>query len=268
MTDGQGLRHNSGKLRYDLVHPHAHEGMVKVITFGAQKYAERNWERGMAWSKVIASMKRHIAAIEKGEDFDPESGMLHIDHVQCNAHFLSAYYKIFKQGDDRVHTYNSSARIGLDIDEVLADFVGGMMNKYPTTMKTRAVYWNDYELIRNFPEVSGDLEFWSGLKPKLDPESLPFEPQCYITSRPVPTVVTEKWLADNKFPKAPVLTVGQEIKTKVEGAVSQKLDLFVDDCYQNFVELNKNKICCLLYDAPHNQRYNVGHKRITSLQEI
>lgn len=55
----KGLRYNSGKLRYDLVHPEAHEGMIKVLTYGAIKYEDRNWERGMAWSNVIASMKRH-----------------------------------------------------------------------------------------------------------------------------------------------------------------------------------------------------------------
>ena len=61
----EGLRFNEGKLRYDLVNPQAHEGMVDILTFGATKYASRNWERGMAWSKVISSLKRHLAAIEK-----------------------------------------------------------------------------------------------------------------------------------------------------------------------------------------------------------
>ena len=29
----QGLRYNEGKLRYDLLHPLAQEGIVKVLTF-------------------------------------------------------------------------------------------------------------------------------------------------------------------------------------------------------------------------------------------
>lgn len=97
----EGLRFNKGKLRYDLVHPYAHEGLVKVLTFGSSKYEDRNWEKGMSWSSVIASMKRHIAEFEKGNDYDEESGLLHIDHIQCNAHFLSAYAKEYRQGDDR-----------------------------------------------------------------------------------------------------------------------------------------------------------------------
>ena len=89
----EGKRFNEGKLRYDLIHPIAQEGLVRVLTLGAKKYEPRNWEKGMSWSSILASLKRHLAAIEKGEDFDLETGEFHIDHVQCNAHFLSAYLK-------------------------------------------------------------------------------------------------------------------------------------------------------------------------------
>ena len=149
---GEGLRFNSDKPRYDLLHPVAQEGIVSVLTAGAKKYAPRNWEKGMNWSTVLASLKRHIAAIEQGEDYDKETGLLHIDHVQCNAHFLSAYYTIFPQGDDRRHKYLEVPKVGLDIDEVLADFVGGLMKRFPS-MDSRAVYWNDYKLQEKFKEV-------------------------------------------------------------------------------------------------------------------
>jgi len=36
-----GLRHNSGKLRYDLLEPFAQEQLAKVFTSGANKYADR-----------------------------------------------------------------------------------------------------------------------------------------------------------------------------------------------------------------------------------
>ena len=52
-TKGDGVRFNEGKLRYDLVHPKAHEDMVSVLTRGAVKYKDRNWERGMKWSNVL-----------------------------------------------------------------------------------------------------------------------------------------------------------------------------------------------------------------------
>lgn len=262
--DGQGLRLNAGKLRYDLINPEAELGLVKVLTFGATKYAERNWERGMAWSKVIASMKRHVAAIERGEDYDPETGLLHVDHIQCNAHFLSAYYKIYPQGDDRQHGYLTMPKIGLDIDEVIADFVGAMMTRFPE-MKERSVYWNDPHIDDNFGKIKNDESFWLGIKPKNT--NLPFEPCCYITSRPIDVEITKKWLKANGFPNAPIYSIGHN-ESKVDIAKKSGLQIFVDDRYENFVELNKNGICCFLFDAPHNTRYDVGFKRIKSLKEL
>ena len=72
---GQGLRHNDGKTRHDLIPYFAQEQYGKVLTVGATDYAERNWEAGMSWTTVIASMKRHVLAIERGEDFDKKSGL-------------------------------------------------------------------------------------------------------------------------------------------------------------------------------------------------
>lgn len=261
---GSGLRLNEGKPRYDLLHPVATKGIVDVLTFGSQKYAERNWELGMDWSKVLASLKRHLAKIESGEDYDPETGLLHIDHVQCNAHFLSAYYKIYPQGDDRPHSYLVQNKIGLDIDEVLADFVGGMMKKFPE-MDKRPIYWNDPHIAQNFPEVLEDDSFWLGLDAKI--KELPFEPHCFITSRPCSTEITKRWLSNKGFPVAPIYTVGVN-GSKVETAKEAGVDIFIDDSYKNFVELNRAGIFTYLFTADHNKRYDVGFKRIDSLNDI
>ena len=86
---GEGMRFNEGKLRYDLVEPRAFRDFVEVLTDGANKYHDRNWENGFSWTSVIASLKRHIAAVEQGEDYDQESGRLHIAHAACNIHFTA-----------------------------------------------------------------------------------------------------------------------------------------------------------------------------------
>lgn len=264
----KGLRFNQGKKRYDLVQPWAHEQMVNVLTMGAQKYAPRNWERGMAWSNVIASLERHLAAIKSGEDYDPESGLLHAAHVACNAHFLTAYYKIYPQGDDRPHAYLNMPKIGLDIDEVLCNWIGHWA---ATQGIEQPCCWHfDRELLSKFDKMKeeGKLDlFYADLEPLISPDELPFEPHCYITSRPVSTGVTEEWLTKHGFPQRPVYTtaVGQ---SKVELAREAGVEIFVDDNYDNFVALNNAGICCFLMDAPHNQRYNVGFKRIKSLKEI
>lgn len=262
----RGLRYDSGKLRYDLVNAHAHAGMVDILTFGATKYAERNWEKGMRWSKVIASLERHLAAIKAGEDYDKESGKLHAYHVACNAHFLSAYYTIYPQGDDRPHRYLNQPRIGLDIDEVLGDWVGHWITRHG--IEDRPEMWNfDRDIHKKFEEMKDDKEFWLTIPVKTSPCDIPFEPACYITSRSIPIEWTQEWLDKNKFPAVPVYRVDFE-HSKVEVAKQAKIDWYVDDRYENFVELNNAGICTFLFDAPHNKRYNVGYKRIKSLKEL
>lgn len=267
-VDGQGERKNEGKLRYDLVHPVAHEGMVKVLTVGSRKYAERNWERGMKWSICIASMKRHLAAMEKGEDYDTETKLLHVDHIQCNAHFLSAYYKISPQLDDRQHTFLNRPKIGLDIDEVIANWLGAWTKKWNINMPTSWFFQRD--IVQKFDKMKqdGELdEFYLNLEPLIKPEDIPFEPHCYITSRPVKKEITEQWLDKHGFPARPVYTVDSN-KSKVEVAKESGIDVFVDDRYENMVELSNAGIFTYLYDTPHNQRYDVGFRRIYSLKEL
>jgi 5'(3')-deoxyribonucleotidase len=266
---GHGLRYNDGKNRYDLIQPQSLDDMVKVLTMGANKYDDRNWENGMSWTTVIASMKRHIAAIERGEDYDKESGLLHIAHVQCNAHFLNAYYHIYPQGDDRPKSFLNMPRIGLDIDEVLADWVSAWRKEFKIEDVPTSWFF-DRRIRKRFEDLKkkGKLDdMYLNLKPLISAEEIPFEPHCYITSRPVSTKTTERWLDKNGFPTKPVHTVGVG-QSKVDVAKEAGVEIFIDDSYDNFVTLNNNGIFCYLYDAPHNRRYDVGHMRIKSLKEI
>ena len=263
-----GLRYNEGKTRHDLVPAFAQEQYAKVLTLGANKYAERNWEAGMAWSKVIASLKRHLLAIERGEDYDQETGLLHSAHVMCNAAFLTEYYKIYPQGDDRPHPYLRDVRIGLDIDEVLAAWTEAWCERWD--LPEPDCWHFDSSIMSRFDTMkqSGELEsFYMSLRPLVSPSELSFEPHCYVTSRPVSEEVTSMWLEINGFPHRPVYNVGLN-NSKAEVVKEAGCDLFVDDRYENFVEINRAGVCCYLMDAPHNQRYEVGHKRLFKLSEL
>ena len=104
-------------------------------------------------TEVIASAKRHLAAIESGEDFDYDpncegcingnckqhSGLLHISHLQANAHFLNAYYYIYPQGDNRKKLNLNLPKIALEIDEVVADWVGGWQEMF--NLEKRPTSW-------------------------------------------------------------------------------------------------------------------------------
>lgn len=84
------MKDDLGKLRYDLLPWKALEGVVKVLTFGARKYTPNGWKtvpNGM--ERYEAAMLRHLAAIKRGEKYDPESKLRHVDHLLCNAGFLA-----------------------------------------------------------------------------------------------------------------------------------------------------------------------------------
>lgn len=100
----KGMRFNQDKPRMDLVDADALQGLAEVLTFGAKKYAAHNWRQGLSVSETLGSMLRHIAAIQRGEDLDPESGKPHIDHIGCNWMFLSNFFKhpeLYAKFDDR-----------------------------------------------------------------------------------------------------------------------------------------------------------------------
>ena len=267
---GKGLRFNQGKLRYDLVEPRAHRDMVEVLTDGANKYFDRNWENGLSWTSVLASLKRHIAAIERGEDRDPESGRLHIAHAACNVHFLNTFYYTFPQGDDRPKRFLSQSAIGLDIDGVLADFTGAWHELHPEIDKEPKAWGFDRNIMKRFEEMekAGTLEdFYLDIKPLIKPEELPFEPKCYVTARPVDTKISEQWIDGNGFPRKKVITVPTGT-SKVNVMKDVGIEIFIDDSYDNFIELNNAGIFTYLYTAPWNIKYDVGHMRLNSLKDL
>jgi uncharacterized HAD superfamily protein len=218
---------------------------------------------------VAASMKRHIAAFERGEDFDEESGLLHMAHAAWNALAIVSYYKHRPEFDDRKHSYLNVPKIGLDIDEVICDFTAGWGKLHK--VDDRPECWNYHRNMgKEFKRMNEEKileDFYLSLEPKISPNDLPFEPHCYVTSRPVPTELTEKWLEKHKFPGSKVITVPLGT-SKVNALKEAGVEVFVDDAFHNFTELNKAGILCYLFDAPHNRRYNVGYKRIKSLKEL
>ena len=89
--DGGGLRFDTGKNRLDLLPPEWIWGLGQVTTRGSIKYVERNWERGMPWSKVLGPLLRHVWKFVCGERYDPETGCHHLSMVAWNALALMSY---------------------------------------------------------------------------------------------------------------------------------------------------------------------------------
>lgn len=107
--DGGGLRYDTAKNRLDLIPPEWTWALGLVMTKGALKYAPRNWERGMAWSKVVGPLKRHLEKWLAGEVYDigtPEAlgtRCHHLAQVAWNALALMSY-ELRGLGHDDVRT--------------------------------------------------------------------------------------------------------------------------------------------------------------------
>lgn len=82
------------------------------LEYGAEKYAHRNWERGLPWQQMIDSLRRHLDDFERRCDYDdgPDgSGMHQVCMIMASAMMLSASV-IRKIGlDDRLPTPNENA---------------------------------------------------------------------------------------------------------------------------------------------------------------
>ena len=91
VKNNKGTKNDSGKTRLDLITPEFIEELGKVLTLGAKKYADYNWQKNLETNRIYAALLRHANAYHKGEHKDPESGLSHMAHVACNAMFLLWY---------------------------------------------------------------------------------------------------------------------------------------------------------------------------------
>lgn len=111
-----GVKFDEGKLRYDLVPIEALREITRVLTFGANKYTDRNWEKGINYGRCYAAAMRHLTAWWDGEDKDPETGISHLAHAGCCIYFLLTYeQRGMNEFDNRPFP-----RDDFDLDAILA----------------------------------------------------------------------------------------------------------------------------------------------------
>lgn len=96
-----GIKHDTRKLRYDLIPAYPLAKVAEVYTLGAAKYADRNWERGLQWGRVFAALQRHAWAWWAGEREDSEDGQHHLASVVWCALALMEYEQTHPELDDR-----------------------------------------------------------------------------------------------------------------------------------------------------------------------
>lgn len=96
----------SGKLRFDLIPPEVDRSLAETYTLGAEKYEDRNWEKGIPFSIILGSLKRHLNQFELGEMINTADGnLLHADHVLWWAAALVTFLKRGREDLNDLDTY-------------------------------------------------------------------------------------------------------------------------------------------------------------------
>lgn len=88
-----------------------------ALEYGAQKYDERNWEKGLPWQQMIDSLKRHIDDFERRRDYDDGpngSGLPHISLIMSSAMMLATSVIRGIGEDDRMVELNEHALTAKD----------------------------------------------------------------------------------------------------------------------------------------------------------
>ena len=86
---GKATKHDLGKkIRPELLPFKAAEKVMEVFTFGAEKYGDFNWRKGLEFSRLWGAAQRHQMAFWQGQDLDEESGLPHIAHAIANLMML------------------------------------------------------------------------------------------------------------------------------------------------------------------------------------
>lgn len=87
----EGSKADTKKRRYDLVPSSLERQLAEVMTYGAQKYRDLNWTKGLKYHRLYAAIRRHLDAWWTGEDTDPESGLSHLAHIAANCAMLLSF---------------------------------------------------------------------------------------------------------------------------------------------------------------------------------
>ena len=93
------MEHN--KVRIELFPGDVLYAIATILTFGAIKYGDRDWEQGKDWSRYFCSLQHHLWLWWQGENLDDETEKSHLWHAGCCLIFLIAYELRGVGKDDR-----------------------------------------------------------------------------------------------------------------------------------------------------------------------
>ena len=150
-------------------------------------------------------------------------------------------------------------RIGLDIDNVIADWDSGYIKRFGKFPK------HDWVITRNVNNILiHEREFWLNLPILNIPD---FTPRLFCSARVNSKNWTKTYLKNHGL-NSPLYQVNGYHISKYD-SLKGKVDLFIDDSLKNFIDLNSKGIPCLLMDSKFNKTWkNIGRIYSLKLNEI
>lgn len=82
-SDGQGGDGSALKPRWELLPINEIEEIVKVLTMGAAKYGDFNWQDPKLRDRCVGAAYRHMASWMRGDKTDSEFGTATLAHACC-----------------------------------------------------------------------------------------------------------------------------------------------------------------------------------------
>jgi hypothetical protein len=81
----EGKKFDGAKPDMSLIPVAAAVEEAGVWTFGKTKYGAHNWHNGIAYSRIIAAMERHLVLLKAGITFDYETARHHAASIRCGS---------------------------------------------------------------------------------------------------------------------------------------------------------------------------------------
>ena len=151
-------------------------------------------------------------------------------------------------------------KIGLDIDQVLADFWNPYIKRFGQP-KDDSIITKHCERV-----LIKDKEFWTTLPVIRVPN---FTPTLVCTKRVNPKSYIREYLVNNfGWNKIPIYQMLYQHGNKAR-MIKGRVDVFVDDSVSNFIKMNLSGVPCLLMDSPANQSWGpIGRVYSLNYEEI
>lgn len=156
-----GTRNDRRKPRVDLIPPEVLIELAKLCEYGARKYSENNWRRGMNYSRMYGSMQRHALKFWSGEAID-EEGFHHLIAVIWNAvglMYFELYPDTYEGFDDRWPSHEMDfpdAQVDLPRDPDTGRFIkipyGYKLRGPDEIIKENDLFWDEGDWV-NVPKT-------------------------------------------------------------------------------------------------------------------